>query len=217
MHVEAHRRCKKLFRMMRFEPRCLISQHSISRRMALVETIACKFVDQIEQFIRAVRRNVMRRAPRNKTPALRVHFRLHFFAHRTAQQICFTEAIASEYLRGLHYLFLIDENPVGFVQYRLKQMMRIFDGFFTVLPPSEHRNIVHRARTIKRHQRDDITEIGWFNRRQRAPHPFGFKLEHPDRLAALEQFIHGGIIMRQQVEVYFHPPFGQHLTGFLQH
>ena len=101
---------------MHFQPRRLICQHGIGGGVALVEAIACEFVDQVEQFIGAVGWNLMRCAAGHKTLTLIVHFLLDLLAHRATQQICFTEAVARQYLRGLHHLFLIDENPVGFVQ-----------------------------------------------------------------------------------------------------
>src|SRR3546814_10169763 len=54
------------------------------------------------------------------------------------------------------------------------------------------------AGAIERDERDDVAEIGRLHRRKRAPHPFGFELEHPDRLAALEQRIDFLVIHRSE-------------------
>src|SRR3546814_3421774 len=127
--------------------------------------------------------------PFDEGVALRVHLRLDLLAHRAAQQVGAAEAIAGEDLRRLHHLFLIDEDAIGLGQYAFEQRMRIGDRLAFVLARAEQRTIVHRSRPIESDQRDDVAEIGWFYRRQWAPHPFGFELEHPDRVAALEQFV----------------------------
>ena len=51
VHVEAHRCGVKRFRMMSFQPACMVRQQRIGRRVRFVETIARKFIDQVEQFI----------------------------------------------------------------------------------------------------------------------------------------------------------------------
>src|SRR3546814_2515819 len=61
------------------------------------------------------------------------------------------------------------------------------------------------AGAIERDERDDVAEIGRLHRRKRAPHPFGFELEHPDRLAALEQRIDFLVIPRERVEIDVDP------------
>ena len=149
MHVETHGCCIKFFRMMRFQPRGLISQNSISRRMALVETIACKFVDQVEQLICTVWWNRVCCAATDKPLALRIHFRLDFFAHRAAKQIGFTQTIASKNLRCLHNLFLIDKYPICLMEHRLKQRVGILNGFLPIFAAAKHWNIIHRPGPVE--------------------------------------------------------------------
>ena len=216
MHVETHRCREKLFRMVGFHPCCLICKHGVGRCVALVEAISSKFVDQIEQLICPVWRNGMGSAAGDKTFALRVHFGLNLLTHRAAEQICFAKAVSRQYLGGLHNLFLIDEDAVCFVQYRLKQRVRIFDVLFAILASTEHRDVVHWAWAIERYERDNIAEIGRLNRSKRPSHPFGFQLENTDGVAALKQLIHGRVIMRQKPKVNVDPALRQHLCRFLQ-
>jgi hypothetical protein len=46
------------------------------------------------------------------------------------------------------------------------------------------RDVFHRARTIERHQRDDVFEAVRLHADQRLAHALTFDLEHADRLAA---------------------------------
>ena len=44
-NIKAHRRSKEICRIMRFQPRCLIGEQRVSRRVGFVEAIACKFIN----------------------------------------------------------------------------------------------------------------------------------------------------------------------------
>src|SRR3546814_17900566 len=74
-----------------------------------------------------------------------VHLRLNLLAHRAAQQIGFAKRIASQYLGGLHHLFLIDEDAVGLAQHRLQQRMRIFDLLQPVLASDAGGDIARKS------------------------------------------------------------------------
>ncbi len=186
--------------------------------MRLVEAIACELVDQVEQLVRLGLGDVVHlRAALDEQRALRVHLRLDLLAHRAAQQVGAAERIAGQDLRGLHHLFLIDEDAVGFLEDTLQQRVRIFDRLQALLTPPEHRNIVHRTRAIERDERDDVAEIGRPHRRQRAPHPFGFELEHAHRLTALEQFIDRRIVPAERGKVDADVARGEQLDRLLQH
>jgi hypothetical protein len=88
-----------------------------------------------------------------------------------------------------------------------------------VLAVPEQRDIVHRPGTVERHQRDDVAEIGRPHRRQRAPHPFGFQLEHADRVAALEQGIDILVVPFERIEIDVARPRSRDQVGApsLQH
>ena len=51
------------------------------------------------------------------------------------------------------------------------------------------------------------------HRRQRAPHAFGFELEHADRVAALEQLVDRRIVPRQRVEIDLDALLGEQVAG----
>ena len=216
-HVEAHRRGVEFGRVMCLQPRGLIGEQRIGRRVALVEAVARELVDQVEQLVGLGRRDVvMLLAAGDEDRALLVHLRLDLLAHRAAQQVGAAERVAGQDLRGLHHLFLIDEDAVGLGQDAFEQRMRIFDRLGALLAAAEARDIVHRARAVERDERDDVAEIGRPHRRQRAPHPFRFELEHADRVAALEQLEHAGIVHRQRAEIDLDTAPGEQLDAHLE-
>ena len=95
--------------------------------------------------------------------------------------------------------------------------MGIKDRLAAVLAGAEGRNIVHRTGPVERDQGDDVAEIVRLHRRQGAPHPLRFQLEHADRLAALEQLVDRLVVPRQAVEFASTPRLRQHLDRLAQH
>ena len=170
--------------------------------MALVETVTGKLVDQVKQLIGFHSVDlVMLSATLNESFTLGIHFGLDLLAHRPAQQIGATQRIARQDLRGLHHLFLIDKDAIGFCQNGFEQRVRIFDRDAAILPVPKQSDIVHRAGAIERDERDDISKIGGPDRSKRAAHPFGFQLKHADRIAALEQCVDAFILPFERIEI----------------
>ena len=130
--------------------------------------------------------------------ALRLHFRADLLAHGAAQQVGFAERIARQHLRGLHHLFLIDDDAVGLAQDRLELGMDVVGLFEPVLAHAIGRDIGHRAGPIERHQRDDVLETVGPHVDQRAAHARTFHLEHADRLAAGHHLV-GFLVVERQV------------------
>ena len=217
MDIEGHRPGIEFRRIMGLEPGGLIGEQRVGGGVRLVEAIAGKLVDQVEQLVRLGRLDVALGTALDEAQALGVHFRLDLLAHGAAQKVGVAKRVAGQDLRGLHHLFLIDEDAIGFFEDRLQQDVRIFNLFLAVLAAPEHRDIVHRAGTIERHQRDDVAEIGRAHRGQRLAHAFGFQLEHADRVAALEQFIDLGIVPGERVEIDRDAAPLEQLHRLLQH
>ena len=216
-HVVAHRRGVEFMRMMRLQPCGLIGEQRIGGRVALVKAVSGELVDQVEQLVGLLRGDVVHlRAALDEDGALRVHLRLHLFAHRSPQQVRAAQRIARQDLRGLHHLFLIDEDAVRFGQYLFEQGMRVDDLLGPLLAATEAGDIVHRTRPIERHERDDVAEIGRAHRRQRAPHALRFQLEHADRVALLQQAIGRLVVPGERAEIDLDPTFGEQLHRLLQ-
>jgi len=51
VQIKTHRRGVEFFRVVRFQPACLIGQQRIGGGVGFVETVTGKLVDQIEQII----------------------------------------------------------------------------------------------------------------------------------------------------------------------
>ena len=203
---------------MRLHPGGLIGEQRIGGGVRFVEAVAGEFVDQIEQFVGLLGFDAGHRlAAVDEALALRVHLRLDLLAHGAAQQVGIAERIAREDLRGLHHLLLIDEDAVGFGENLLQLGVGIFDRHLARLALAEQRDVVHRTRPVERDQRDDVAEIGRLDRGQRAPHPFGFELEHADRVARFHQLVDRRIVELEQREVDRHATPFEQIGRLLEH
>ena len=89
----------------------------------------------------------------------------------------------------MHHLFLIDDDAVSLGENAFEFGVRVLDCLQPILAAAEQRNIVHRPRAIQRANGDDVAEVAWLHARQSTPHAFGFKLEHTDGIAPLEQSV----------------------------
>ena len=204
--------------IMRLHPGGLVRQQGVGGGVALVEAVAGELVDQVEQLVGlGLPDSRDLAAAVDEARALRVHFRLHLLAHGPAQQVGIAERIAGKDLRGLHHLFLIDEDAVGFSKDARQLFMRVFDAFQPVLALAEQRDVVHRAGPVQRNQGDDVAEIGRLHRRERAPHAFGFELEHPHRVTRLQQFVDVLVVPRQRIEVDRDAAAGHQVDRLAQH
>ena len=78
----------ELNRIIRFQIGRLIADQPVSRAVTLVESVAGKLFEQIEDRVRLLLRNLVRlRAARDEVDALFRHFLAIFFAHRAPEQI----------------------------------------------------------------------------------------------------------------------------------
>ena len=72
-----------------------------------------------------------------------------FLAHGAAQQIGAAQTVATQDLRSLHDLLLVDHDAVGFRQHFLDQGVRILHHFSAVFTRYKTWNQIHRARTVQ--------------------------------------------------------------------
>ena len=85
IHVRGHGGGHELCWIIRFEPRGLISDQGIRRRVGFIKTVIRKFFHQVEQLRRHFNLNPMHLCTFGKHIALTRHLRRIFFTHRTAQ------------------------------------------------------------------------------------------------------------------------------------
>ena len=215
-HIERHGGRQKLDGEIGFQISCLIGDQRVSRGMALVEAVIGKFREQIENRIRRLGIKAAFNSAGNKALPLLIHFRLDLFAHRAAQQIGLAERIARQDLGDLHHLFLINDDAVGLFQRNFKFRMKIFRHLMAVFAGIIDRNIGHWARTIKRHQRNNILEAVRPHFRERLAHTSTFKLEHAHRFATPEHVKGAGIINRDRIQINRNTARADQLNGLLQ-
>ena len=79
--------------------------------------------------------------------------------------------------------------------------MQIGNFLFAVLAFDVTRNVVHRPRTIKRHDSDQIFEAVGFYLLVHVLHPRRFKLEHAGSVAPLQKRIGFLVVKRHRAHV----------------
>ena len=182
-HVERHRRGEKLDRIVRLHVGGLIGDQRISGGVALVEAV---FGESLEHFenrfgLRALDAaldragdEIARAAPAfpcgSSCPSRGATGRPR-------------RACSRRDLRGLHHLFLIDDDAEGLAQDRLELGVDVVGLLLAMLARAIGRDVRHRPRPIERDQRDDVLETVRPHVEQRAPHARTFQLEHADRFA----------------------------------
>ena len=185
-HVERHRRGQKLDRIIRLHIGGLIGDQRVGRGVALVEAVFGETLEQVEDGVGLIALDAALDRAGNEILALRLHLLADLLAHGAAQQVGLAERIAGENLRGLHHLFLIDDDAEGLFQDRLELGMDVVRLLHAVLARAIGRDVRHRAGPIERDQRDDVLEAVGPHVEQRAPHAGAFQLEHADRFSAGE-------------------------------
>src|SRR4029078_725706 len=112
-HVERHGGRQKFDRKIRLHVGGLVRDERISSRMAFVEAIFGEALKQVEDRIRLIALYAALDRARDKALTLRLHLFPDLLAHGAAQQIGFTERKSGKNLRGLHHLFLVDDDAEG--------------------------------------------------------------------------------------------------------
>ncbi|SST14346.1 Uncharacterised protein [Acinetobacter baumannii] len=81
--------------------------------MRFVKTIACELFHIVEDMVSCAFINTFLSSTLKEDLALFHHFFRFLFTHRTAEQVSATECVTCTNLCSLHYLFLVNHNPVG--------------------------------------------------------------------------------------------------------
>ena len=199
-HVVCHHGAEKFDGIIRLQICGLIRDDGIRGGVRFVETVAGKFFQHVENLVRFCRRNFIgRRTAFDKRLALLLHFLDLLFAHRAAQQIRRAERKASEQLRRLHDLLLINQDAVSFFGNFFEQRMLVFDFNFAVPALDEIRNQIHRSRAIQRNERGDMfdgTDLKLF---AQVAHPARFQLKYAERFRTVQEVVSFFIVERQRV------------------
>jgi len=131
------------------------------------------------------------------------HFLGLLLAHCPAQQVGGTERVATDDLRDLHHLFLIDDDAIGRLETGLEIVDVVVDLLLPLLAQDEvvHHSRTERAGTIEREDGDDVLEAVRCQLAHELLHALGFDLEDRRRIAVLENLVGLWIVEGQRVEV----------------
>ena len=193
VHIGGHYRRHKFSGIVSLQPQRLIRHQSISGGVGFVKSVPGEFFHQVEDFHRQFAIDAVFLRPIFKDGTLLGHLFRLFLTHRTTQHICAAKGVTRKHLGDLHDLFLIQDDAVGWLQYRFQAFMlplhiRIGNLFAPVLTVDKviYHPRLQRARTEQSHQRDHIFEAVWLQTLNQIFHAAGFKLEDGCRLGALQ-------------------------------
>ena len=88
--------------------------------MAFVESIASKFLDEVEDFAGLIAIDPVLEGAVDKDSSLLGHLLGLLLTHGAAHDVGIAEAVSGEDLRRLHDLFLVDDDAVGLFEDALK-------------------------------------------------------------------------------------------------
>ena len=194
------------------------ADHSVVGRMALRESISGERFPIVKNRIGRLARNIVGDRPLHKfLPLLPQHLGL-LFCYRLAKDVGFGGREACQFHRRVHDLFLVDRDPVSFLENRFQGGMPISDVFQAVHASNVGRNKLHRSRTIERNHRRNMRQVGWFHLHQVAAHSGAFDLKHPQYVPASQQVVSLRVVQWDGLEVQLRtsPPLNE-ITGARHH
>ena len=124
-------------------------------------------------------------------------------AHCAAQQICATERVCADDLRGLHHLFLIHHDAERFFEHGLQALVVILSCLGAVLACDVIWNQIHRAWAIQRVKRGQIFKSRRLGLHEQVFHAGRFKLKDCDRIRFTENLVNRRVIQRQRLQIDF--------------
>ena len=161
--------------------------------MGLVKTVARKLFNQVEDLHRQGRINAFVFRPFLKNGALLGHFLRFFLTHGTPQQVSTTQRVAGKFLRDLHDLLLVENNPVGGLKNGLQPLVLILRvGIRNLLSPVLTINKILNhpglkwTRSEQGDQGDDIFKAIRPQILDQLLHTAAFELEYGGCLSALK-------------------------------
>ena len=116
--------------------------------MRFIETVSGKFLHQVENLYSQLAIHSLGASPILENLSMPRHFLRIFLAHCTPQHIGAAQRVPRQNLGDLHHLFLVENDPVGGLQYQLQRLVlvlgiRIGDFLTTMFAIDK---VVHHAR-----------------------------------------------------------------------
>ena len=186
---------------MHFKPGRVISQQRISGRVRLVKAVTRELLHQVKHFVGFFFRQAVNAGTLAKYFAVGRHLFFIFFTHCTAQHVGSTERVTTQNLRGLHHLFLVNHDAVGFFQHRLDAWVRVFRHLFALFTGNVGRNQVHRTRSVQRIHRNQIFQAIGPGVFEHSLHADTFKLENSFGFTFCKQPVNPRIVERQVLKL----------------
>ncbi len=127
--------------------------------------------------------------------------------HRAPQKIRLPQTESAHDRCDPHDLFLVENDPVRFLQYRRKHRVRIFDRNAPVLAIDEilRHAAAERSWTIQRHHRNQIFETLRRELHQKTRETGRFRLENADRVPRAQHRARRLVPIRQRLHVKKYP------------
>ena len=150
--------------------------------MRLIKSVLGKSNHLIEDFVCHFCRDSSSHASFNSNAAIRCHFAMHkifsillhdrhfFLRHRTAQIIRTAQRIACQLLHNLHDLFLVNNDTIGFFQYRSKRRIEIAHQRRIMPCLNIRRNLFHRTGSKQRIRGNKIIKACRFQLGKKTTH-----------------------------------------------
>ena len=216
-HIEVHGGGEELDRVVGLEPGGLVGDQRVSRRVALVEAVACELRHLLEDAGGLLAVHIVGFGALDETDLLLVHFLLDLLAHGAAQQVSIAERIAGQHLGDLHHLLLVDHDAEGLGQDRLQARMQIIGLLVALLTGEIFGDVVHRARAVQGHKGDDVLEAVRLHLAQDVAHAGTFQLEHAHRITARQHVVGEFVIERQGADIHLDAAIAQQFHRALDH
>ena len=199
--IQRHGRGHELHRVVRLEPGRMIGDERIGCRVRLVEAVVGELGHKVEDRAGLILVDAALHRTVNETGALHLHLGGDLLAHGAAQKVSFAERVAGEHLGDLHHLLLIDDDAIRLFQDGFQQRMQVIGLQLAMLDRVVDRDVLHRARTVERHQRNDVLETVGLHARNGAAHALAFQLEHAHRFAGCQKTVGLLVIQRHFLDL----------------
>ena len=183
----------------------LVGNQRVGRRMGFVKTVTRKGFHLIEDLCGLLRINFFLFRAFDEPFALRRHLFRIFFPHGTPQNIGVSHAVAAKHLGDLHYLFLIDDDPVGIFEDRLRKRMQVFVLLSAVLALDVffRHPAIQRAGSVKRQDGHQIFETVGADLDGHLANARAFKLKHAGGIAVAQELVSFLVVQRETLQINF--------------
>ena len=127
----------------------MVGQQRVSRRVRFVKTVAGELFHQVENLVGALFSDAIFGRPCAEDGAVLGHFFGFFLAHGAAQHIGAAQRVATQNLRGLHHLLLIDHDAVSLAQHAFEHGVGVMHRGRVFFARNKVGDVVHRPWAIQ--------------------------------------------------------------------